>query len=348
VIFLHSSFRTSSTWMWSRFRKLDKVTAYCEIFHEGLASITRSQINQHSHRAWYSKHPAGAAYFLEYMPLVSDGGGTAGYDKGMAFDSFIPEGGILGNIGEAERDYIASLISHAGTLGRVPLLSCTRSLGRLPAIKSAFPGFHILIYRNLFRHWCSYSEQYARGNPGFFDTIRATIDNSCHDRFCNYLKDACPLDERAIDSANYFCAFVLLHIYLYGHVSDSADMIFDVDRAASHEGYRRAAEYEIEQRTGLSPDFSDIKAGISFAFLDSSQNTETKERICPMLPFRWCLPTPGANSPRRRWPASWMNGRNTSFMRERYLFLLVHAVYLVSGILWQRSAVSCWSNATRC
>lgn len=39
MIFLHSSFRVSSTWLWSRFRSKDEVVAYYEVFHEQLAII---------------------------------------------------------------------------------------------------------------------------------------------------------------------------------------------------------------------------------------------------------------------------------------------------------------------
>ena len=82
----------------------------------------------------------------------------------------------------------------------------------------------------------------------FFNTIRACIESRGHDEFLKYLKDAFPLEERAIDSVHYFCAFVLLHIYFYGQVSDAVDMIFDVEKAIADEEYRRAAEHELAQR----------------------------------------------------------------------------------------------------
>jgi hypothetical protein len=197
----------------------------------------------------------------------------------MAFVRFIPEDGIQGNISESERDYIDSLIAHANRLGRSPVLSCTRSLGRLPAIKSAFPGFHILIYRNLFRQWCSYTEQYARGNPYFFDTVKLCIEHGSHDRFLGYLNEALPLGDRGIDSSNYFCAFVLLHIYLYAHAADAADMIFDVESAVCDEKYRKLAEHEIMLKSGLTVSLSDIKGSIGFSFLDGISGAELKERI---------------------------------------------------------------------
>ncbi len=255
------------------------MTAYNEIFHELLATIGRSEIAGQTPCYWLSKHPVGAPYFLEFIPLITDEGGVLGYEKDMAYAKFIPRDGIQGDIGEAERAYIASLIAHADGLGRQPVLSCKRSLGRLPAIKSAFPGSHILIYRNLFRQWCSYTEQYAHRNPFFFETVKLAIGHSGHDKFCNYLKEAFPLEDRVIDSAHYFCAFALAHIYLFGQVTDAADMILDVEKAACNEEYRKQTECEIRQRTGLAADLSSIKPSIGFSFLDGSQSAEIKERI---------------------------------------------------------------------
>ena len=229
--------------------------------------------------AWYSKHPSCAPYFLEFIPLAANGGGIDKFNEAMAFARFIPEDGIQGNISEAERTYIASLIAHAHSLGKRPVLSCTRTLGRLPAIKKAFPGFHILIYRNLFRQWCSYTEQYARGNPYFFNTVKWCIDHSGHDKFLGYLKEAFPLDDCAIGNGNYFCAFAALHIYLYAQAADAADMIFDVEKAACNKEYLSFAEREIKQGSGLDLNLSNIKESIGFSFLDGLEVDDLKERI---------------------------------------------------------------------
>ena len=62
MIFVHSSFRTSSTWMWSCCRRADRTVAYCEVFNEMLASVLRNQINSFHPGAWHSKHPNHAPY----------------------------------------------------------------------------------------------------------------------------------------------------------------------------------------------------------------------------------------------------------------------------------------------
>ncbi len=279
LVFLHSSYRTSSTWVWDRFRKLSGVTAYYEIFNEGLATIKRAAISAQTHASWSSGHPEGAAYLLEFAPLIADSGGVRKFDPAMSFSRFIPEAGVQGDISAAEKDYIAGLIEHAQSLGTVPVLSCTRTLGRMPGLKSSFPGLHLLIYRNLFRQWCSYTEQYAKGNRYFVNSIKACIDNSTHDSFCKCLKETFQLLDPKIDSSDYFCAFVLFHIYLYGHAGDAAELILDVEKAVDDEDYRALMEREIAARSGLAVDLSGIKARIAFSLLDECRHVELEDTI---------------------------------------------------------------------
>ena len=279
MIFLHSSFRTSSTWLWDRFRKLSGVTAFYEVFNEGLASIKRPDIYTKTYSGWSSKHPPGAAYFLEFAPLIEDSGGVANYDDAMAFRRFIPEDGVRGNISNEERKYLSGLVAHAEKLGTIPVLSCTRTVGRLRAIKGVLPGLHILIYRNLFRQWCSYTEQLALGNPYFFYTLKTCIDHSSHDSFLKCLKETFQLQDPKLDSSEYFCAFVLLHIYLYAQVCDAADVIFDVEKAIGDQDYRARMEHEVRSTTGLPIDLSGMKARIGFSFLNSDYDVELRDSI---------------------------------------------------------------------
>jgi hypothetical protein len=266
MIFLHSSFRVSSTWLWSRFRRADGVVAYYEVFNEALASLTRGQLNSVRHDAWRSKHPVDAGYFLEFLPLLKNEGGVDKFDAAMSFARFIPAEGTRGEISASEQAYLAGLIAHAEGLGRTPVLSATRSLGRLPGISRAFPGLHILIYRNLFQQWCSYSEQCFLNNNYFFETIRRTVEENQHDQLFRYLSDLFPLGDPAIDNTNYFYCFTLLHLHIYAQVADAADLIVDMNRLSSEAEYRRAIEQQINDRSGISVDLSGARSSIAFSF----------------------------------------------------------------------------------
>jgi hypothetical protein len=265
MIFLHSSFRVSSTWLWSRFRSKDEVVAYYEVFHEQLAIISRDHLTELNPESWPSKHPPGPPYFLEFLPLMKEAGGIEKFEPAMAFDLFIPSGGIGGAISKAEKAYLGSLMAQAEGQGKIPLLSCKRGLGRMRAIKSAFPGFHILAYRNLFQQWCSYTSQYLSGQPFFFCTIRKTIEANQHDPFLKRLRDLFPLDDVSIESSKYFHCFLLLHLYLYAQVADSADLVIDVNRIAVDDAYRTDIERQIIEKTGVAVDLSDAKNTIAFS-----------------------------------------------------------------------------------
>jgi len=279
VIFLHSSFRVSSTWLWSRFRQSDRVIAYCEVFHEMLATITRTQLNIVTHSTWYSKHPVGAGYFLEFLPFIRDEGGVDNFTPSMSFERFVPTGGLRGAISETERAYIAGLIAHAERVGKIPVLSATRSLGRLRAIKTEFPGLHILVYRNLFHQWCSYTEQCLHDNPHFLTTIRTTIEANQHDAFFRHLRDLYPLDIPEIDSADYFCCFVLLHLYLYAQMVDGADLVIDVNRLCSDGDYRHAIEGQIADASQVTIDLSDVRNTIAFSFVVPEKSEQVLDQI---------------------------------------------------------------------
>ncbi len=283
MIFLHSGFRASSTWLWTRFRSNDRVVAYYEIFNERLATITKAQAISLKPERWSSKHPAGPAYFLEFLPLIKEGGGVEKYDASMAFDMFIPAEGIGGALSESESPYLASLIGHAERLGKIPLLSCTRSLGRLRAIKAAVPGFHILIYRNLFQQWCSYVDQGARGNPYFLSTIRATLEANQHDPFLKYLYNLFPLDKFAMTSRIYFYCFILLHLYLYAHAAEAADLIVDINRLADDAAYRQMIEGRIAEESGLAVDLSDARNTITGSFAKSATKEELVGQFEPLI-----------------------------------------------------------------
>jgi hypothetical protein len=267
MIFLHSSFRVSSTWFWSKFRSQQNVIAYREVFHEKLASLFRANWNDMRWDNWNSNHPSGPAYFLEFLPLIKNEGGVDKYDASMAYELFMPREQPGDAISEAERTYLASLIAHAETNNKFPVLSCTRSLGRLRAIKASFPGLHILIYRNLFHQWCSYAEQYTCGNPYFLDTIRYTVEASQHDPFFRRLLEAFPLDTPAILNSNYFYCFALLHLYLYSLSVDAADLIVDVNEIAADAANRATIERQIAEASGIAVDISDIRTKVGFSLV---------------------------------------------------------------------------------
>lgn len=258
-VFVHSSFRTASTWVWSKFRGDPRCLAYCEIFHEQLASCTGPQIAALHDGGWNSHHPSAAPYFLEFLPLLEPEGGVKLYGPEMAFERFLPAGGVAGTLSNAEVAYVRALIDHAEGCGRIPILTDTRTLGRAGALKQAFGGTSVVIYRNIFHQWGSYSAQAAGGNGYFLETVNATLRACRHDPFIRQVDDFFHDRTTSEEDERSFLAFAALHLYLYALALPSADLVLDVNRLARDPGAAEDARQRLKDLTGLPLDFSDCR-----------------------------------------------------------------------------------------
>ena len=286
-IFIHSSFRTSSTWLWGKLRSLPNIMGYYEIFHETLEDIDSKALYASSPSSWASGHPAQAPYFLEFLPLLKEEKGVNGYDAKMSFDWFIPRGGISGDISVQEKAYINLLVEQAYRSRKIPLLSDTRSIGRMAAIKKAMPVNNVLLYRNLFHQWGSYSGQSIRGNKYFIDTIEKTaLSASRNDKFINGLIKLFPEIKSLPSDESTFLVFIIMHLYLYANAIDSSDIIIDVNAIASDYDVRRAVESELSDITRCSVDLSDVNLNFDASILlvnNKNQFIDTIEQFSKII-----------------------------------------------------------------
>ena len=232
-IFTHSSFRTSSTWIWSKFRAHPGVLAYYECFHEDLKLISAAGIKALRPDHWESGHPEMDPYFKEFIPLLRRGGGIAGFDRSMAFERFFPADGYNGSLSRAEVSYIERLMARGTRLRRKPCLACKRSLGRLRALKQSIGGTHIVLQRSLLPQWRSYREQAFTGNPYFLDTLLRTIALNQREPFMAFLGDfvraqpggSADIVNSKLGSDDFFSVFVAFHCYLYFLTMDDTDLV---------------------------------------------------------------------------------------------------------------------------
>ena len=268
-VFIHSSWRTSSTWVWLKFRQLPETISYYEPFHGLLAKRTRAEAQSIDYRSWDSNHPPGDPYGLEFVPLIRETGGVPFSDPAMAFEWFIPLGGIRGRLRDSERKYLGFLIRYAELHGKAPVFGDTRTLGRLWAIKNDFGGYHIFLYRNLWQQWSSYL-QYKRSDNFYFYDAMAWVLGSNNASYFSYAVDSftrraratgdsLPASLRCAPDKEVFGLFMALHLYLYLHAGLCADLTMDVTRMARDDNYRADIERDIKTRTGLPVSFSDIR-----------------------------------------------------------------------------------------
>src|SRR5579875_891697 len=276
AVFIHSSWRTGSTWFWLKFRALPATLCYYEPFHEGLAAVTREQARRIGPSSWASGHPAGAPYHLEFLPLIRRAGGVRLFVPQIAYDWFMPAGGIAGRLRPQELRYLGLLLRHAARRDKVAVFGFTRSLGRLAALKRHFGGTHVFLYRNLWTHWASYMAQRRAGNGYFVETMlrvllhgqdgffaaaagRALLRATARGRLSMEGDRALPAAlAETLSEAELFGLFMALHLYLYACAQISADLCIDVTRLARERSYRAASAHKLSAATGLSLDLADV------------------------------------------------------------------------------------------
>ena len=278
MIFLHSSFRTASTHFWSCFRQSPQVVAYYEVFHEALNTLTPSTIMSAKPDGWQSKHPDGAPYFLEYLPLMRDSGGIQHFDASFSYERFIPAAGCAGALSTVELDYLHNMIAHTENRGKTPVLTATRSLGRAPGLKQAFPGLHILIYRNLFQQWCSFSDQAFRGNPYFLDRLLDIIRLHQSDPVLRRLLTMFPVERPSEKDVNTFCIFVFSHLYFYTQSFAAMDLVVDVNQIEEDRHHRKHVEDRIAAE-GIALDLSGTKNNILYSVCDTGPPASFADRM---------------------------------------------------------------------
>ena len=278
-VFVHSSWRTSSTWLWSKLRQARTTVAYYEIFHERLCDCSVDDFRQRDDSRPHSKHPEAAPYFLEFASLIEPQGIVRGFDRSMAFERFVPAGGLHGSLGADQEAYVNSLIQSAYARGKIPVLTDTRTLGRFNALVDAFPGRHVLLVRNAFHHWASYTEQWADGNDYFFAMLFKTIESSRHDPFIRVLVEWFANRERSPTNAATFQLFLLFHLYLYAHAFDAADLVLDVNKMAAEAEHRTVVERILAGYIDSPVDLSDVRNSFGLSLFSVERKTAFVDTI---------------------------------------------------------------------
>jgi hypothetical protein len=151
-IFLHTSWRSSGTWLWETLRGKPEFMGFYEPLHEFLPGISARGIAAIHSNNWQSRHPAMARpYFDEYLPLLQRSKiswrrkGVAQGNTAFAFDRFFMEPNELH---EELYRYIKQLCDLAYAAGQLPVLKFARSQGRFAWFAKHFPDVkHALLIR---------------------------------------------------------------------------------------------------------------------------------------------------------------------------------------------------------
>ena len=170
------------------------------------------------------------------------------------------------------------LISHAEDRGRIPVLTATRSLGRVRGLKAAFPGLHLMLYRNLFQQWCSFTVQAFYGNPYFIDRVAEIIRLNLHDAILRELSSIFSIKQPSVHDPNSFYMFIFLHLHIYVQAAGAADFIIDLNRMATDPNHRDDVERLVADQ-GVRIDLSGVRNSIGFSLCRLGSTADVEERL---------------------------------------------------------------------
>lgn len=274
-IFLQTGFRTGGTWLWSRFRASPAVTAFCEPFNEGLATLSAGTIGELTPERLQLNHPRlDAPYFEEYRPFLDPAGrGVRGYRIGMGLESYFREDDASN---PGLHDYLAQLLDTAAGRGTMPVLKFTRALGRASWLRRHFPAaLQVLLLRNPFLQFLS-ARRLAdeRGNRTFLMTPAFALSRALP--LPAYRPIVAPLGIPYIpmtdDAGGCFAAYariagaqdfetslrtaLVFFMLSYERSIGAADLVVDLERLVEEPAYRASMQDRLSAATGIALDLS--------------------------------------------------------------------------------------------
>ncbi len=310
TVFVHSGWRCSSTYVWSRFRALSGVRAYYEPWHEQLAHLTAETIGVETPDNSGLRHPGGTdPYLREFEVVLDPTGGVRDFDTRFALDRFFiePEASDL-----AQQTYVETLVGAARARGETPVLACCRTLGRIGWLKRRFGGFHVVLVRDPVQQWLSFYSLRRRPRPTYFelchyvllsemvgqDAVARTLlgqDFAGRGHLDDRLAAVRKRLKRAPASVS-FQAFLAVWLASYLKALPQADLVVDVDRLARDQAYAREVEAAIEAGSGLKPDFSDCRAPAPHGIAPPVEWRKAAREVVDLMDLHQAIVGPAAPS----------------------------------------------------
>ncbi|ASW00567.1 hypothetical protein [Paraburkholderia aromaticivorans] len=278
AVFLHTGWRSAGTWVWSRLRELDTVTAFYEPLSNVLAELSLADVSASRPTLTSGHPPLAAPYFEEYRPFLQEGiPGVAGYRRGFSLDRFASQP-------DAEfapmQAYLRNLCERTAAQDSVAVFKFCRSSGRLPWLRQAFPqAMHVGVLRNPASQFASgwlLSRQWS--NPFFVAAPFRVLGLNQADPLVRQAIEICGVGlppatatsedayamacehyARSAEGNNAYRAFVALWILCALRMADGVDLLIDIDRLGASRDYAAGLSAGFATQSGLSPDFSSAR-----------------------------------------------------------------------------------------
>lgn len=264
VIFVHSLFRSGSTYLYNALKRTGKLHVYHEPMHEMIETLHESWealANRRDELKSVLRHGfLVGGYFDEFSHLLPEIKKT--FHSDLSFDSYF--------IGQDDSEprlkaYIDLLVE--GALN-APVLQCTRTVGRISWLRKNYDSKHVFLIRNPWCQWYSYkSDPYISVTPRVIYSqkiVPAVLTDVLATRGVLPLKGdsvqekvAFALENPILPADDYFLFFALwLHSFLSG--TQGSDVVIDMDALSSNVAYREQTVANLAGVGMASVDFSDI------------------------------------------------------------------------------------------
>jgi len=300
-IFIHSLFRTGSTYIWNKFRQSDKFVSYYEPFHPELAKIdpqkpdslafNRNTLNKMGHPVLDRR------FFTEYYSLLKPGkAGVPFFKKSFSFDEF-----CRNDDNPDLKKYIAFILQNSQN--RIPVLQFNRTAFRTPWFKQNYKdSLNIYIVRSPRDQWQSYLETDKKIESRVFGTMDILLSSKNKHTDCfkklselvhlieyssentelellvyKHIADAYSLEEKY---------FIFYYIWFFSFIENvlHADSLLNVNRLGADIDYQKQIAGLFKKKYDHPLDFSDAKIKVYDRFTITAERMEAIEKnIQPIL-----------------------------------------------------------------
>lgn len=264
-IFVHSLFRSGSTYIFNAFRRSrGGYWCYQEPLNEYVryvADAPQRLLEIDAHDGSSLRHPAlDKPYFWEFYQVREAIAPL--FRKAFSYDEFFMEKDhpSFGKL----RAYLQSLIDYAK--GR-PFFQCCRTSGRLLALRDAFDGVHVHLWRNPHDQWWSYQV------GDYFDATTQLILNAAnlpaplaavkelcgiadfHDQSVD--KELAHARSHRLSARDSYLAFYALWLYSFMAGERTAHLSINIDALSQSVAYRQRTLSTLASEGLDALDFSD-------------------------------------------------------------------------------------------
>ena len=286
LIFIHSLFRSGSTYFYSALKRTDLFHIYHEPFHEVLADLPKNWEGLTGRTNEFKKilrHEfLDGGYFDEYLQILPNIQST--FDSNFSYNLFFMDSS---SDSKPFRSYIDSLIEESP---KHPILQCTRSTGRISWLKQNYVANHVFLLRNPWDQWYSY--QVDKHIPA---TIRLIYSSPNIPTVLQKIMDDCefsPIHLSGVSNQLEYCyanpikpsmeyyLFFALWLYSYITALEECDLIINMDRVSIDKKEKSSVEISLHNLGIKNVNLSDCELHrTTFSLKEQSIYSEIENKV---------------------------------------------------------------------